>query len=121
MKNICLINCFFRSHEIDGVDYHFVERLDLEGKIYSGNCIEHGEYNNNLYGTTYGSILDVMNKGKTPVLSVNPKTILKLRNTTFKPLFIFIKPPDILTLKVSFLLLYKINLINKLIFKKIIF
>lgn len=96
-----LVNIFLcRSHEIDGIDYHFVERIELEKKIYSGNCIEHGEYNNNLYGTTYGTILGIINEGKIPVLSVNPKTILKLRNATFKPLIIFIKPPDILTLKV---------------------
>lgn len=70
--------------------------------IYDGECIEFGEYNKNLYGTTFGSVLKVMAEGRIPVLNVHPSAILKLRNVTFKPLIIFVRPPDILTLKVNF-------------------
>lgn len=102
LLKIIIVSFFYRNYEVEGVDYYFVNRLDLEEKIYNGDCIEHGEYNNNLYGTTYNTILNVINQGKTPVLVLNPKTILKLRNSTFKPLLIFIKPPDMLTLRVDF-------------------
>uniref|UniRef100_A0A915EFT6 Guanylate kinase-like domain-containing protein n=1 Tax=Ditylenchus dipsaci TaxID=166011 RepID=A0A915EFT6_9BILA len=88
-----------RKHEVNGVDYNFMERFDMEEAIRENRFVEHGEYHGNLYGTTYDSVLQVMEKGKIPVMQVHPSAICKLRTSTFKPIIIFVKPPNISLLK----------------------
>jgi len=57
-----------RDMEVDGVDYHFIEKSAFEGKKANGEFIEWVEIYNNRYGTTFES-LDVM-MSKTDLLMV---------------------------------------------------
>lgn len=42
-----------RPGEIEDVDYHFLSRSEFEKKINESFFLEHVEYNNNYYGTSY--------------------------------------------------------------------
>ena len=49
-----------RPNEVDGRDYHFVESVDqMERDIQTHLFIEAGQYNDNLYGTSVQSVIDV--------------------------------------------------------------
>lgn len=45
----------------------------METDIKAGRYLEHGEYDGNLYGTKIDSIHEVVNKGRTCILDVNPQ------------------------------------------------
>lgn len=62
-----------REDEKDGQAYKFVSRSEMEADIKAGKYLEHGEYEGNLYGTKIGSILDVVQTGRTCILDVNPQ------------------------------------------------
>jgi guanylate kinase len=42
-----------RAGEVDGRDYHYVTRDDMERRIKNGVFIETAEYSGNLYGTRW--------------------------------------------------------------------
>ncbi|UYV74838.1 MPP5 [Cordylochernes scorpioides] len=62
-----------KDGEIDGVDYHFITRLQFEADILSGKFVEHGEYEKNYYGTSVNAIRTVVNSGKICVLNLHPQ------------------------------------------------
>lgn len=72
----------------------------MEKEIHNNCFIEFGEYNGNLYGTKFDSISKIIKAGKMPILNLHEAGMEKLRNSEFLPIIIFVKPPDILLLKV---------------------
>lgn len=48
-----------REHEMDGRDYHFVSKEQMENDIQNHLFIEAGQYNGNLYGTSVSSVREV--------------------------------------------------------------
>uniref|UniRef100_A0A0K0CYZ9 Guanylate kinase-like domain-containing protein n=1 Tax=Angiostrongylus cantonensis TaxID=6313 RepID=A0A0K0CYZ9_ANGCA len=83
----------FRTNEIEGVDYYFVEKPVMEKMIYSGQMLEFGEYRGNLYGTALSSVRGAQKFG-TPLITPHPLALQLLRTPEFMPFIIFIKPPD---------------------------
>lgn len=59
--------------EKDGQMYLFMSRSEMEADIKSARFLEHGEYDNNLYGTKINSIHEVIDSGKICILDVNPQ------------------------------------------------
>ena len=47
-----------RDLEVDGVDYHFVSREEMEKMIGEGRFLEHAEVHGNLYGTSFAAVED---------------------------------------------------------------
>ena len=45
-----------REGEVDGREYHFVSREDMDREIAEGKFIEAGHYSGNLYGTSVDSV-----------------------------------------------------------------
>ncbi|KAI1721457.1 guanylate kinase domain-containing protein [Ditylenchus destructor] len=88
-----------RRHEFEAVNYYFTSRDDMLKGILEGQFIEFGEYNGNLYGTKYDSVAQVIDNGRIPVLNIHPSAIEKMRTARFKPIILFVKPPDMLKLK----------------------
>ncbi|KAI1729101.1 guanylate kinase domain-containing protein [Ditylenchus destructor] len=88
-----------RKHEFEAIDYYFTNRDDMLKGILEGKFIEFGEYNGNLYGTKYDSVAQVIDNRRIPVLNIHPSAIEKMRSAQFKPIILFIKPPDMLKLK----------------------
>lgn len=81
-----------KSHEIDGVEYHFVSKQAFEADVHHNKFLEHGEYKENLYGTSLEAIQAVMAKNKVCLVDVEPEALRHLRTPEFKPYVIFVKP-----------------------------
>ncbi len=58
-----------KTGELDGVDYHFVSREQMERDIDDGLFIEYGEYKGNLYGTSARSVKEIIELGYTCLLN----------------------------------------------------
>ena len=81
-----------KSHERDGVEYHFVSKQAFEADVHHNKFLEHGEYKENLYGTSLEAIQAVMAKNKVCLVDVEPEALRHLRTPEFKPYVIFVKP-----------------------------
>lgn len=82
-----------KATELDGVEYHFITREEMESALVAHRFIEHGEFKGNLYGTRKDSILSVINSGKVCVLTPNAQALRFIRTAEIKPYVIFIKSP----------------------------
>uniref|UniRef100_A0A2K6U3F8 MAGUK p55 scaffold protein 3 n=1 Tax=Saimiri boliviensis boliviensis TaxID=39432 RepID=A0A2K6U3F8_SAIBB len=81
-----------KSHEKEGVEYHFVSKQAFEADLHHNKFLEHGEYKENLYGTSLEAIQAVMAKNKICLVDVEPEALKQLRTSEFKPYIIFVKP-----------------------------
>ncbi|XP_038047194.1 MAGUK p55 subfamily member 6-like isoform X2 [Patiria miniata] len=88
-----------REGEENGLDYYFSLRPEMEEDIRQNSFLEYGEYADNLYGTTYDAIRAVNRSGKMCVLDINPQSLKLLRNSEFLPLVVFIKAPELESLR----------------------
>ncbi|KAF4012662.1 hypothetical protein G4228_003942 [Cervus hanglu yarkandensis] len=61
-----------KSHEKEGVEYHFVSKQTFEADLHHNKFLEHGEYKENLYGTSLEAIRVVMAKNKVCLVDVEP-------------------------------------------------
>ncbi|XP_009304821.1 MAGUK p55 subfamily member 3 isoform X4 [Danio rerio] len=81
-----------KSHEKEGVEYHFISKQAFDADIQSNKFIEYGEYKNNQYGTSLESIRSVLARNKVCLVDVQPEALKILRTSEFKPYVIFVKP-----------------------------
>ncbi|MBZ3887391.1 MAGUK p55 subfamily member 3 [Sciurus carolinensis] len=81
-----------KSHEKEGVEYHFVSKQAFEADLHHSKFLEHGEYKENLYGTSLEAIRAVMARNKVCLVDVEPEALKHLRTSEFKPYVIFVKP-----------------------------
>ncbi|KAJ7313719.1 hypothetical protein JRQ81_005356 [Phrynocephalus forsythii] len=81
-----------KSHEKEGVEYNFVSKQSFESDIQHNKFVEHGEYKENLYGTSLEAIQSVMAKNKICLVDVVPEAVNHLRTAEFKPYVVFVKP-----------------------------
>uniref|UniRef100_A0A672LQG9 MAGUK p55 scaffold protein 3 n=1 Tax=Sinocyclocheilus grahami TaxID=75366 RepID=A0A672LQG9_SINGR len=81
-----------KSHEKEGVEYHFISKQAFEADIQSNKFIEYGEYKSNQYGTSLESIRSVLARNKVCLVDVQPEALKILHSAEFKPYVIFIKP-----------------------------
>ncbi|KAG9350068.1 hypothetical protein JZ751_026421, partial [Albula glossodonta] len=81
-----------KSHEKEGVEYHFVTKQAFEADAMNNKFIEHGEYKDNQYGTSLEAIRTVLARNKLCLVDVQPEALKTLRTAEFKPYVIFVKP-----------------------------
>ncbi|XP_055949619.1 guanylate kinase-like isoform X2 [Argiope bruennichi] len=84
-----------RPNEIDGKDYHFVSREDMEKAIANGEFLEHAEFSGNIYGTSKNAVKQILKNGKLCILDVEMVGVKNLKKTDLNPKFIFVKTPSI--------------------------
>ncbi|XP_031840434.1 membrane palmitoylated protein 7-like protein metro isoform X6 [Nomia melanderi] len=88
-----------RPGEINGKEYHFVSRENMEEEIDAGKFIEYGEYKGNLYGTSSESVSSLINAGYVCLLNPHYQALKMLRTPQTKPYVIYVKPPRFEILK----------------------
>ncbi|XP_035255097.1 MAGUK p55 subfamily member 3-like isoform X1 [Anguilla anguilla] len=81
-----------KSHEKEGVEYHFVSKQAFDADVQNNKFIEHGEYKENQYGTSVEAIRSVQSKNKICLVDVHPEALKTLRTAEFKPYVIFVRP-----------------------------
>ena len=60
-----------RDGEVNGKDYHFLDRDDFTKRIQTGNFLEHAEVHGNHYGTLKSEVLNYISKGVDVVMDID--------------------------------------------------
>ncbi len=83
-----------RSGEVDGVDYHFVDRPRFERLITEGAFLEWAEYAGNLYGTPRVPVDEAVARGQVVVLDIELQGALQVKRQDPAALLVFLVPPS---------------------------
>lgn len=83
-----------RVGEVDGVDYHFLERDEFDRRIAAGRFLEHATYSGNRYGTLRSEVDERGSRGVPVVLEIEVQGARQVRETLPEAVQIFIAPPD---------------------------
>ncbi|QKJ66792.1 guanylate kinase [Deefgea piscis] len=88
-----------REGEINGKDYHFVDRAEFERMIAAGELLEFAEVYGNYYGTSQLWINEVMANGRDILLEIDCQGAEQVRRLFPEAIGIFILPPCLETLE----------------------
>jgi len=83
-----------RQGEIDGQDYHFVDRESFEAMIAEDAFLEWAEYNSNLYGTSVKEIEPKLDRGVDVLLDIEIVGTERLLERCPEAHAIFLLPPS---------------------------
>uniref|UniRef100_A0A7E4ZZ59 Disks large homolog 1 n=1 Tax=Panagrellus redivivus TaxID=6233 RepID=A0A7E4ZZ59_PANRE len=84
-----------RENEVNGRDYYFVSKAEMEAEVRNNMFIEAGQFHDNLYGTSIKAVRDVANAGRHCILDVSGHAIRRLQNTAgIYPIAILVKPQN---------------------------
>jgi guanylate kinase len=83
-----------RPGEIDGKDYHFVDRQSFEAMIQSGQLLEWAKYAGNYYGTLRAETNEKISEGKTVILEIELVGARAIKQSFPDAFRIFILPPS---------------------------
>uniref|UniRef100_S4RKX3 guanylate kinase n=1 Tax=Petromyzon marinus TaxID=7757 RepID=S4RKX3_PETMA len=84
-----------RAGEVDGKDYHFVCREEMEKGILADEFIEHAEFSGNLYGTSKKAVEVIRDHNQICILDLDIQGVRSMKRTTLNPLYLSIHPPSI--------------------------
>ncbi|MBZ0069512.1 MAG: guanylate kinase [Thiobacillus sp.] len=88
-----------RPGEVDGRDYHFVDRHRFEQMLAEGEFLEHAEVYGNYYGTSKGSISRDLNAGHDILLEIDWQGANQVKDHFPQSASIFILPPSFSALR----------------------
>eukprot|EP00731_Ephydatia_muelleri_P031001 Em0022g515a len=81
-----------KASEVDGRDYHFVPREQMEKDIQNHVFIEVSRHDSHLYGTSIAAVRAVIEQGKYCILGVSGYSISYLQSADLYPVAICIRP-----------------------------
>ncbi|XP_063025693.1 guanylate kinase isoform X1 [Melospiza melodia melodia] len=84
-----------RPGEVNGKDYHFVSREEMQKEIDAGEFIEHAEFSGNMYGTSKGAVQAVQAQNQICVLDIDIQGVRNIKRTELNPIYISVQPPSI--------------------------
>lgn len=87
-----------RKGEVDGVDYHFVDRAGFEAMIAAGELVEWAEVHGRLYGTPLAELERAAARGHHVVLDIDVQGARQIKQKMPETKLIFLLPPDVETL-----------------------
>ena len=93
-----------RDGEVDGLNYHFLERDVFESKIENSEFLEYAEYCNNYYGTFKRPVEKAITSGRRIILKIDVKGAAKVRQIYPHCFSVFILPPSLDSLRDRILL-----------------
>jgi guanylate kinase len=89
-----------RANEVDGRDYHFVERARFEALIRDGAFAEWAEVHGNLYGTSESEIRRCRDAGKQGLLfDIDYQGARQIKASHADAVSVFVLPPSMAELK----------------------
>lgn len=89
-----------RRGEVDGKDYHFLDREEFERGIRERRFLEHAKVFENYYGTPREEVETGIERGETLLLNIDVQGARQVREAEVTRLVtIFIEPPDLVELK----------------------
>jgi guanylate kinase len=84
-----------RAGEVNGRDYHFVERADFERMIDDGAFLEYAQVFDNFYGTGAEQVREINHAGHDVLLEIDWQGAQQVRAAMPECLSIFILPPSV--------------------------
>lgn len=76
------------------VEYYFVTREEMEKDIAEGKFIEHAIVHNNIYGTSFESVMKVVENKKICILDIDVQGVQQVMKSGMKAEYVLIKPPS---------------------------
>jgi len=83
-----------RPGDIDGVQYHFVDRAAFERMVARGEFLEHADVFGNYYGTARGAVEPILEAGRDVLLEIDWQGAEQVRRAMPGCVSIFILPPS---------------------------
>ncbi|KAI8995043.1 guanylate kinase [Pilobolus umbonatus] len=83
-----------RPGEVNGKDYHFVEKESMVKEVEAGKFIESATFSGNMYGTSIKAVEDVVAQGKVCMLDIDMQGVISVKKTELNPKYIFVQPPS---------------------------
>ena len=83
-----------RAGEVNGREYHFVDRATFQRMLEAGEFLESAEVHGNLYATSQKQIADVRARGRDIVLEIDWQGAQQVRRIFPDAVGIFILPPS---------------------------
>lgn len=84
-----------RPGEVDGVNYHFVDRPAFEAMVARGDFLEHAEVFGNLYGTSRAWVAERLAQGWDVILEIDWQGARQVQQLLPASVGIFILPPSL--------------------------
>lgn len=88
-----------REGELNGVNYHFIDKPRMLVEIEEGKFLEHANVHGNLYGTSFASIHAVQDTDKICVLDIDVQGVQTLRHSPHlnqnRIVFVMLVPPSV--------------------------
>ncbi|HET7610195.1 MAG TPA: guanylate kinase [Rhodanobacteraceae bacterium] len=83
-----------RPGDVDGVQYHFVDRTAFEAMVARGDFIEHADVFGNYYGTSRAAVEPALASGRDVLLEIDWQGAAQVRRAMPECVSIFILPPS---------------------------
>ena len=83
-----------RPGEVDGKDYHFVDKESFEAMVERGEFLEDAQVFDNFYGTAQKSVEEQLAKGLDVILEIDWQGARQVRHLIADAVGIFILPPS---------------------------
>ena len=88
-----------RSHEIDGVHYHFISNEAFQDRIRHNAFLEYEIVHGNYYGTLKQQVEGLLQDGYSVIFDIDVYGALKIKDQYPEAILIFIRPPSLEELK----------------------
>ena len=88
-----------REGEVDGVNYHFLDKKSFEEKLSNNEFLEYAQVYGNYYGTLKQSVENEIHNGKNIILEIDIQGTLQVQKVYKNAIYIFLLPPSINELK----------------------
>ena len=88
-----------REGEVDGVNYHFIDKDKFEEMVEAGEFFESASVFGNMYGTSRQHIQEQLLKGKDVILEIDWQGARQIRQLMTDCKSIYIAPPSITVLR----------------------
>ncbi len=89
----------FREGEVDGVNYHFVDKSTFEAMVEAGEFLEHATVFGNMYGTSQQHIQQQLQNGMDVILEIDWQGARQIRQLMPDCRSIYIVPPSTAALR----------------------
>ena len=83
-----------RPGEVDGREYHFRTREEVEAMAATGELLEHAEYSGHLYGTPRAAVADRLAAGRPCLLEIELQGARQVRGEDPEAVLVFLAPPS---------------------------
>ncbi|MCP9260088.1 Guanylate kinase [Dirofilaria immitis] len=84
-----------KPNELEGREYYFRTKEEMLERIRTGDMIEWGELDEQLYGTSMETVRSCIRSGRVCLLDCEPQALQHLYNAEFMPFVVLIAPPGI--------------------------